>query len=247
MKRLTALFLCITLFSALLLTGANAEPAITKAEAATLIEKMNGYHKTLSDTNGDINIHDLNGTEVTDKETYDRLFKLSGLSPSDDLIFYLLDGDYGTPSFWYDHIGQFLTDDYIRNNVRFNWAIFMLDDKIYRVDSLFFEVTPGLPGLISDGKPIEDRITLIDNDTVLLEAYYKKDGLTKYEVDFEYTDNGWRICGGEATEQFMYYAIAHDNTNPETADSATSVIVCLLASSFGVSVILKKRRYGHTV
>ena len=118
MKRLLSLFLCITLFSPLLLISVSAEQAITKSEAAELITKMNGFHLTLRARTGDIDLDKLGGTEVTDKETFNRLLNLFRFEPPDDLVFYLLDGDYGKPSFWYDQIGQFLTDDYMKNNKR---------------------------------------------------------------------------------------------------------------------------------
>ncbi len=244
MKRLISLFICVTLFSPLLLISASAEQAITKSEAAELITKMNGFHLILRSTSGDINVEELGGTEVTDKETLDRLLKLIRFEPNDDLVFYLLDGDYGKPSFWYDHIGKFLTDDYIQNNVQFNWAIFMLDNKMYRVDSLFYWGGPVVPHLIPESS-LDECITVVDSDTVLLKADYMNLEQKWLPIDFEYTENGWRISGGEGAEQFMYFASVKENENPETADSITPVIACLAVSLLGVGLTVKKRRYTN--
>ncbi len=245
MKRLTALFLCITLFSASFLTGVNAEPAITKDEAAKLVQSMHNFHKSICDTTGDMNILEFSRTEVTDDKTHKRLCQVRPYEEPDYLVFYLLDGDYGKLSFWHQYIGQFLTDNYIKDNVKLNWSLIELDGKVYCVDGPFYFATPALPGLISDGKPLEDRITLVDNDTVLLEAYFDGFEPTKYEVNFEYTDNGWRICGGEATKKFMRYLPLEDTVNPETSNSVTPVIIYLIVSSIGVGVMLKKRRHGE--
>ena len=240
MKRLLSLFLCITLFSPLLLISVSAEQAITKSEAAELITKMNGFHLTLRERCGDIDVEKLGGTEVTDKETFDRLLELIRFEPNDDLVFYLLDGDYGKPSFWYDHIGKFLTDDYIQNNVQFNWAIFMLDDKMYRVDSLFYW-GPVVPSLIPESS-LDECIKVVDSDTVLLKADYMNQEQKWLPIDFEYTENGWRISGGEGAEQFMRFASVRDIENPETGDGVTVIIACLAVSMLGVVATVKKRR-----
>lgn len=241
MKRLISLFLCVALFSPLLLISASAEQAITKTEAAELITKMNGFHLTLRERCGDIDVEKLGGTEVTDKETFDRLLELIRFEPNDDLVFYLLDGDYGKPSFWYDHIGKFLTDDYIQNNVQFNWAIFMLDDKMYRVDSLFY-LGPPVPSLIPESS-LDECIKVVDSDTVLLKADYMNQEQKWLPIDFEYTENGWRISGGEGAEQFMYFASVRDTENPETDDGVTVIIACLAVSMLGVGITVRKRRY----
>ena len=243
MKRLTALFLCITLFSALFLTGANAEPAITKAEAAELIDKMYKFKETISGSNTDLFLGELPEKTVTDRSVYERLCEKLRYKPEMELLS-LPEGEYGTLSFWHDHIKKFMTDDYVENNVILRFGLIELDDKVYMIDPVAYMEVPGFPHLCECGLSLEDHLTLVDSDTVLLAACFDGFDPTKYEVDFEYTYNGWRICGGEATERFMRRAIAHDNTNPETADSATPVIICLLVSSIGVGVVLKKRRHG---
>lgn len=244
MKKRILLLICFVLISfSLLNISPLAEQAITKSEAKELITKLEGFHLILRETSGDINVDKLGGTEVTDKETFDRLLKLIRFEPNDDLVFYLLDGDYGKPSFWYDHIGKFLTDDYIQNNVQFNWAIFMLDDKMYRVDSLFYW-GPVVPSLIPESS-LDECIKVVDSDTVLLKADYMNQEQKWLPIDFEYTENGWRISGGEGAEQFMYFASVRDTENPETGDGVTVIIACLALSLLGVGLTVKKRRYTN--
>lgn len=245
MKKRILLLICFVFISfSLLNISPLAEQAITKSEAKELITKMNGFHLTLRERCGDIDVDKLGGTEVTDKETFDRLLELIRFEPNDDLVFYLLDGDYGKPSFWYDHIGKFLTDDYIQNNVQFNWAIFMLDDKMYRVDSLFYCGGPPVPSLIPESS-LDECIKVVDSDTVLLKADYMNQEQKWLPIDFEYTENGWRISGGEGTEQFMYFASAKENENPETGDGVTVIITCVAVSLLGVGATVKKRRYTN--
>ena len=244
MKKRILLLICFVFISfSLLNISPLAEQAITKSEAKELITKMNGFHLTLRERCGDIDVDKLSGTKVTDKETFDRLLKLSKLEPHDDLVFYLLDGDYGKPSFWYDHIGKFLTDDYIQNNVQFNWAIFMLDDKMYRVDSLFYWGGPPVPSLIPESS-LDECIKVVDSDTVLLKADYMNQEQKWLPIDFEYTENGWRISGGEGAEQFMYFASVRDTENPETGDDAVIITVCMTVSVIGIAYGVNKRRFA---
>ena len=265
MKRLLSLFLCITLFSPLLLISASAEQAITKTEAAELIVKMERFHKGLvyliHDESEGIVIQQLKRTKVEDEDLYNRLVKASvhGDRYADHpwLDFYLLDGEYGKLSFWHEYMGEFLTEDYIQKNIEFNFAIIQLDDKVYSVDAIFYAVVPGFPILINEDQQkdilveTEDHIKIVDNDTVLLEAHYDRDSRNEdksqsrgwLEVDFEYTEDGWRISGGEATDDFTRFCPLRENdANPETGDGVTVIIACLAVSMLGVGITVKKRR-----
>lgn len=245
MRKILSIIICSVLLLSLFSMTSLATPKITLDEAKELITKMNGFHLILRSTSGDINVEELGGTEVTDKETLDRLLKLIRFEPNDDLVFYLLDGDYGKPSFWYDHIGKFLTDDYIQNNVQFNWAIFMLDDKMYRVDSLFYCGGPVVVPSLIPKSSLDECIKVVDSDTVLLKADYMNLEQKWLPIDFEYTENGWRISGGEGAEQFMRFASVRDIENPETGDGVTVIIACLAVSMLGVGITVKKRRYTN--
>ncbi len=249
MKRLISLFLCVTLFSPLLLISANAEQSITKTEAAELIDKMYKFKETIGGTNTDIFLGSLPRTLVTDQAVYKQICEklYSGRYYPEMELFSLPDGEYGTLSFWHDHIKKFMTDSYVENNVVLHFGLIELGDKVYMADPVAYMEVPGFPHLCGCDLPLEDHITLVDNDTVLLEADYRnmdQEGRFK-EVDFEYTENGWRISGGEATEQFMYRASVRNTENPETGDSVTPVIVCLLISILGVGITVKKRRCMH--
>ena len=220
MKKIISLILCITLFSPLFLIFANAETAITKTEAAELITKMADFHYMLVGLDDEGCISKLPGVEVTDKDLYEQLVKISGHYPSENLVFFLGGGEYGELSYWHDRLGEFLTEDYVKKNIEFNWAIFELDNKMYRVDAPFYATAPGFPVLISDGAPLEDHIKIVDNDTVLLEGFF--DDRQWMPVYFEYTENGWRISGGEGTKRFMRFA-SHSITRTEAANLITAM------------------------
>lgn len=248
----------------LLNISTNAAQTITKTEAAELIVKMERFHKGLvyliHDESEGIVIQQLKRTKVEDEDLYNRLVKASvhGDRYADHpwLDFYLLDGEYGKLSFWHEYMGEFLTEDYIQKNIEFNFAIIQLDDKVYSVDAIFYAVVPGFPILINEDQQkdilveTKDHIKIVDNDTVLLEAYYDRDNgnVGWLEVDFEYTEDGWRISGGEATDDFTRFCPLRENdANPETGDGVTVIIACLIISMLGVGMTISKRRRGYTV
>lgn len=266
MKRVFLLSVCIVLISSLFVLFPQADEAITKSEAAELIVKMERFHRSLvdlmSDSSEGIVIWQLERTKVEDEELYNRLLQASGYNENPEMFFYLLDGEYGKLSFWHEYMGEFLTEDYIQKNIEFNYAIIQLDDKVYCVDDVFYATAPGFPVLINEDQQkdifaaTEDHIKIVDNDTVLLEARYSSDSGIEdrfdckgwLEVDFEYTEDGWRISGGEATDDFTRFCPLRENdANPETGDGATVIIACLIISMLGVGMTISKRRRGYTV
>ena len=253
MKRLISLFLCVALFSPLLLISASAaEPAITKSEAAELISRMYSFKETIGGSQyyTDIFLGSIRGTRVSDQSVYERLCEKLNCGYYPDMELFLLpNGEYSTLTFWHKHIKNFMTDDYVENKVVLRFGLIELGDKVYVTDPVLCNETPGFPHLCGCDLTLEDHITLVDNDTVLLEADYRnmdREGRFK-EVDFEYTENGWRISGGEATEQFMYHASVRNTENPETSDGLTVIIACLAVSMLGVGMTISKRRRGYTV
>ncbi len=251
MKKIFSIIICSALLLVVFATASFANPKITLDEAEDLIRQMVDFKYTVlgdvEDSEYIIDIQKLRGDPVTDKTVIKELREQTGIDESNEgIIFYELQGEYGKASFWFDRLKNFLTDEYVEENLELDYALVRVGESAYTVSSIAYDLAPGYPTL-AYGKSISECITIIDDDTVMFEASYGYED-TKRQINFEYTENGWRISGGEGAESFLRYAWKNSNTqNPETADSVTSVIVCLLASSFGVSVILKKRRYGHTV
>ena len=268
MKKIVSLLMCCVFAISAFAVFPQADEAITKSEAVELIVKMERFHKMLvyliSDESEGMVIQQLERTKVEDEELYNRLVEASvhgdRFAGHPWLDFYLLDGEYGKLSFWHEYMGEFLTEDYIQKNIEFNFAIIQLDDKVYSVDAIFYSVVPGFPVLIDEGQQkdifaeTEDHIKIVDNDTVLLEARYsinsgiedKTQSIGWLEVDFEYTENGWRISGGKATEDFTSFCQLQDNTaNPDTSDNGVVIVVCATAALVSIALTANKRRFAR--
>ena len=264
MKKFVSLLMCCVFAISAFAVFPQADEAITKSEAAELIVKMERFHRSLAhlmtDSSEGIVIWQLECTEVEDEELYNRLLQASRYNEDPELFFYLLDGEYGKLSFWHEYMGEFLTEDYIQKNIEFNFAIIQLDDKVYCVDGVFYAIAPGFPVLINEGQQkdifaaTEDHIKIVDNDTVLLDARYSGDSGIEdrfqsrgwLEVDFEYTENGWRISGGKATEDFTRLCSLRDNTaNPDTSDNGIVIVVCATVALVGIALTANKRRFAR--
>lgn len=247
MKKRILLLICFVFISfALLHISPMAEQAITISEAKELIIKMTDFENavigdsTISATGYDLD--DLPSTLVTDSDLQKRVREKMGISETNAEI-RRFDGEYGKASYWNEYFQTFFTKQYIESELKIPRAITQLDGAVYTVEKAFYINTPGLPSLMSE-KPIEDCITIVDNDTVLFEAAYESYDGEAYAVDFEYTPNGWRISGGEGTEKWMY-KINKYGVNPETGDGVTVIIACLAVSLLGVGITVKKRRYTN--
>ena len=247
MKKIFSIIICSALLLAVFATSSFANPKITLDEAEDLIRQMVAFKGTItSDGEEELNyivVSELPATLVTDEALLKQLHEKSRLS--DYIEFYKLDGEYGKASFWYDHMKKFLTDEYIDENLMLARTLWQIGDNVYTPDGIGYAVAPNYPYLTDKG--IRESITLVDDDTVIFEAIYADED-TKNEIDFEYTENGWRISGGEGAREFLgaVWADSYEQ-NPETADSATSVIICLIVSLIGIGIMLKKSRHSYAV
>ncbi len=244
MKKIISLILCIALFSPLFLISANADMAITKSEAAELIDEMYKFKKhTIHTDTGDVFLGSLPSTPITDEAVYESLCEIFNYKFEIEL-FSLLDGEYGKLSFWHEYIKKFMSDDYVENNLDLHHGLIELDDKVYTIDPACYLGAPDFPRLCGCDLPLEDHITLIDNDTVLLEAHFDGYEPTKYRIDFEYTENGWRISGGAGVERFMAGFVKYEVQNPETGDDAVIITVCMTMLVLGIAYGVNKRRFA---
>ena len=243
MKKIISLILCITLFSPLFLIFANAETAITKTEAANLITAMYKFKEhSIKTDDGYVFLGELPFTPITDKTVFKRLCDVLNYHKFTIDLFSLLDGEYGKLSFWHEYIKEFMTDDYVENNLDLHHGLIELGDKVYTIDPACYSGAPDFPTLCGCGLTLEEHITLIDNDTVLLEAHFDGYEPTKYRIDFEHTENGWRISGGAGVERFMAGFTKRETENPETGDNILMIAVCMAVSSVGIAYGVSKRR-----
>ncbi len=252
MKNRILVFVCFVFISvSLLIIAPAAEQTITINEAKELIIKMTDFENavvgdsSISTTGYDL--YDLPSTIVTDIDLHRRVREKMGIAETrfEKVEIRRFDGEYGKASYWNEYFKSFFTEQYVEEELKIPRPITQLDGAVYTVEKAFYISTPGLPSLIPE-KSVEECITIVDNDTVLFEAFYESYDGQAYVIDFEYTNNGWRISGGEGTEKWMH-RINQYGENPETGDSVTPIVMCLLVSSIGISVMLKKRTYGYTV
>ena len=61
-----------------------------------------------------------------------------------------------------------------------------------------------------------------------------------YEEDFEYTENGWRISGGDALQAFL----SPNHRNPDTSDNGIVIVVCATVALVGIALTANKRRFA---
>ncbi len=245
MRKILSIIICSVLLLSLFAMTSLATPKITLDEAEELIRQMVAFKGTItSDGELELNyivVSELPATLVTDEALLKQLHEKSHLR--DYIKFYKLDGEYGKASFWYDHMKKFLTEEYIDENLMLARTLWQIGDNVYTPDGIGYAVAPNYPYLTDKG--IRESITLVDDDTVIFEALYAGDG-TKYEIDFEYTENGWRISDGQGARKFLG-AVWKDAyaQNPETGDGVTVIIACLAVSMLGVGITVKKRRYTN--
>ncbi len=247
MKKILSLIICSVMILSFYSLAPSAVPVLTLDEAEDLIRQMADFETTVtgdfSESKYHIVIGYLHGDTVTDTEILKKLRKQKGLDENDDrLEFYELRDEYGTASFWFDRLKNFLTDEYVEEHIALRRSLLQLGDNVYTLDGAGYVGAPDFPAL-KGGKTIKECIAFIDDDTVILEAEYG--GYTKRQINFEYTENGWRISGGDGTQEFLRTVYKDEIQNPETNDGLTAIIICLAMSALGICVTLGERRFSR--
>ncbi len=248
MKKFVSLLMCCVFAISAFAVFPQADEAITVEKAVPLIKKMVELEGILT---SDVytpeywqRLDKIPQTDVSDDALLQKLReKATNKKMSDSITFSKFDGEYGDISYWNDSLKTFLTDDFVEEKIDYVWAILEVDGAAYTYDDAAYATAPGRPNLITE-KPIEEYITIVDNDTVLFESSYESFDGEKYEIDFEYTENGWRISGGDATEKWLHHLIP-DSTNPDTSDNGIVIVVCATAALVGIALTVNKRRFAR--
>ena len=247
MKKFVSLLMCCVFAVAAFAVFPQAKRAITVEEAKELIIKMTDFENAVVGGSSVLEtgyvLDDLPSTPVTDVELQKRVKAKMNLPLHEDIEIRRFDGEYGKASYWNEYFRTFFTDKYVDEELKIPRPITQLDGAVYTVDTALYISTPGFPSLIAE-KPIEECITLVDEDTVLFEAVYESYDGEKYEIDFEYTENGWRISGGGATEKWMSNIIRY-GTNPDTSDNVIVIVVCATAALLGIALTANKKRFAR--
>ncbi len=229
MKKLLCLVTCFTVMLSAFSIASYADKEITLEEATVLVKGLSEIHDML--------FHD-KGIDVVNGYADDELNKeLNDVFSRESVNFLLPIDGYKSVSDWERYFKSFLTDEYVSTHNMFIGGLYAHEGKVYIGEA--HSSAPCYPVINDDD--IGSAVRLVDGNTVMVTALYDYENTCEYEVDFEYTENGWRISGGDAVHQFLKVI----PKNPETADSVTPVIICLLVSYIGVGVMLKKRRRGY--
>lgn len=213
-------------------------------EAQALVSKLYNFKQIITDIDGDIFLENLPGKIVTDKELIKRLDeKRLGYQQADGQIinYKLLDGDYGKLSYWKDYLKTFLTDDFVENNIVLKHGLIELDGLVYAAEEISYRVLHNGP--FFSAAPLENCVIGVGPNIVIFSAEVSPGVDKKLNIKCEYTEDGWRICGGDDADIFIRWALDDNAKNPETGDSAIGVTVCLLLSAAGLCIMLGKRRF----
>ena len=234
MYKILSLILSVTIFVSMFSIASFAGEKITKEEAEALIDSM---QKTVGIYNGDI-------SEYVDSAVSDELnAELNRHFNVSHIKFYLPKEEYRTVEWWKEnYLGSIFTEEFISQNELFKEGLKNYNGDVYLCEG--YASAPGYPLLDNDYK---SNILISSDATAMVKVHGYFDGtddvqMKNVAVNFEYTDNGWRISGGEAV-----VSILHLYDNPQTSDNAPFITVCMLVSILGVSVTLKKRRHGYAV
>ncbi len=250
MKKILSVIVCFIILSFTFMFTSAATPELTLDEAEDLIRQLVDFKATISgdisDSKYNIVLTDLHGDAVTDTAILSKLRVKMGLDENDDgLRFYELKDEYGKASFWFDRLKNFLAEHYVDEHIVLRRAVLQLGDYAYSLESAGYMGAPDFP-YTKSGKTIKECITFVDGDTVIFEANYGYED-TRHQIDFEYTEKGWRISGGDGAKLFLRSVYAADAKNPETFDGIVPITVCLAVSMLCIGTTVNKRRYSSKV
>ena len=166
MKKIFSIIICSALILVVFATASFANPKITLDEAEDLIRQMVDFKYTVlgdvEDSEYIIDIQKLRGDPVTDKTVIKELREQTGIDESNEgIIFYELQGEYGKASFWFDRLKNFLTDEYVEENLELDYALVRVGESAYTVSSIAYDLAPGYPTL-AYGKSISECITIAE-------------------------------------------------------------------------------------
>ncbi len=238
MKKILSVIVCFVILSFTFTFTSAATAELTLNEAESLIRQLTDFKYTALGSN----IEEITGNPVTDKAVIKELREKTGIDESNDGIkFYEINGEQGKASFWFEHLKSFLTDEYVNENIELRHALIQVGENVYTPTSVAYAIAPSYPD-VKYGKTIKECITFVDGDTVIFEANYGYED-TRRQIDFEYTENGWRISGGDGAKSFLSYTWKNNNAeNPETGDIVIPTLVCIIISTLGMCVTFGKRK-----
>lgn len=227
MKKFVSLLMCCVFAISAFAVFPQADEAITVEEAAALIAEVEKLKEAMYNS-----IYEEFEQSIADEALNEELRNAFSLRLC---TFSVLKDGYKTVEDWDKYFKSFLTEEYVSQYDLFCGGIHVYKGNVYIADG--FAAAPGGPYIESDD--IKDAIRLIDGDTVALTASYEITKRYEKTMDFEYTENGWRISGGDALQAFL----SPNRRNPDTSDNGILIVVCATAALVGIALTVNKRRF----
>ena len=232
MKKIVSLLMCCVFAISAFAVFPQADEAITVEKATELVRGLSEMHNMLYHDGGVLYVANGYADDELNKELNDALSRkgVNFLIP--------IDG-YKNVSDWERYFKSFLTDEYVSTHNIFAGGLYAYKGKVYIGEA--HSSAPCYP--VISGDDIGSAVRLVDGNTAAVTALYDYEKICEYEVDFEFTENGWRISGGDAARAFL--CLKTITQNPDTSDNGIVIVVCATAALVGIALTANKRRFAR--
>lgn len=233
MKRLLILIICSTVMMLLFSVVSHGNESITLEEVNDLVEEVEALSIMLYFGGIDNYI----SSEKASEDVCNGMNEEYGCSFRYGDVHCAREG-MESVEYWENKLKGIFTEDYFtKSNILYKTSGMMAyNGKVYFVEGMMKNI-PFPSYAMSTG---ETTLSLVDDNTAKLTAYYEKfDHTDTYMLEFENTPAGWRISGGSAADGYM--GVKADN--PQTSDVIVFIHICVLVSVLGFAVTAKRRRY----
>ena len=241
MKKILSFIICITISVSLLTLSSFAAPEFTMKDAEKLVADLEEIADILLEGRID---------EFTTLEKVPDEIAFKVVKPESSSIKYTIDnypnkghiyytsGQYKSPEYWIERLNTFLTSEYTAEHFSeiLDGGITYCDGEIFVIDGFAVQSSAGYDTF----DDLKNKKITQNGDTAYLEFLdelpYDR-GYVERKIEFKYTENGWRISGGNGAD-----AVFGISKNPNTADAGAVLTICLFTSILGMCIALSKKK-----
>ncbi len=239
MKKILSFIICFSMTVSLLVLPSFAAPEFTMEDAEQLISSLEEIADILweghvdefaapNEVPADVAVNVMNSIHPG-QYTVDKYRNLGVYYPAEQ---------YKTPEYWKGKLNTFLTAEYTEKNFAeiLDGGIVYYDGEIYVRTGVAVQSSAGYDTF----DELKNKKITQDGDTACLEFLHELPydrGDVKRKIKFAYTENGWRISGGDGVDDVLGIA-----TNPNTSDIGTVISVCLFTSMLCMGITLGKKK-----
>lgn len=241
MKKILSFIICFSMTVSLLVLPSFAAPEFTIKDAEKLVADL----EEIADILWEGRIDEFTTLEKVPDEIAFKVVKPESSSikytidnyPNKGYIYYT-SGQYKSPEYWIERLNTFLTSEYTAEHFSeiLDGGITYCDGEMFACDGFVVQSTAGYDTF----DELKNKKITQDGDTACLEFLHELPydrGYVERKIEFAYTENGWRISGGNGVDDVLRIA-----TNPNTSDIGTVISVCLFTSMLGMGITLGKKR-----